>query len=53
MASPSKPIVAPKPPRPPVIPRPKPRLIEDAAHARRERELDARIEAIRPCGKDQ
>ena len=41
----SKPITA---PRPPVIPRPKPRRIHDAASARRERELDAMIERCAP-----
>ena len=46
---PGGPIKAPTPPRPPAIPRQKPRPVQDAAHARRERELDARIEAIRPA----
>ena len=43
------PIRAPKPQKPAVIPRPKPRRIHDVVSARRERELDARIEAIRPA----
>lgn len=49
MASPSKPITAPKPPKPPTVPWPKPRSIHDAARARRERELDRRIEQVRPA----
>ena len=39
----------PKPTPWPPKPHPRPRLIHDAARARRERELDARIEAIRPA----
>ncbi len=40
--APGKPIRAPRPPRPPTLPKPKPRRVE-------ERELDARIEALRPA----
>lgn len=47
--SPSRPITAPKPPRPPTLPKPKPRRIHDAERAHRERELDARIEAVGPA----
>ena len=46
--SPSRPITAPKPPRPPVIPRPKPRRIHDAERAEAEARLDAAIERIQP-----
>ena len=47
--APSKPITAPKPPKPPTIPGPKPRAIHDARRSRLDRELDAAIERVRPA----
>jgi hypothetical protein len=47
--APSKPITAPKPPKPPTIPWPKPRAIHDARRSRLDRELDAAIERVRPA----
>ena len=44
----SGPIRAPKPQKPPVIPRPKPRRIHDAKRAAAEARLDAAIAAIQP-----
>ena len=60
MGAPSKPVTAPKPPRPtngapwpkpspwPPKPRPRPRQIHDLTRARSERDLDKAIAAVQP-----